>query len=275
MSNFQERQDRFITYLSRSGKTKETGNIYRNLVKNYFRFWDNPEVEVSEERIAFFLNALKESKYAAGYIGSTKYALKAYCAANQIPWQEGTYLFPIKSRDDERVFQPAFSLDQVGKLIRAVKKEEVTKGYLFLISLYGLRQNEAIKVKEEDIDFNKKTIFIKTSKGGEKREHLLPDIAKKFIDIDFKAKSHVDMKYHFGYICKLAGVEIKKGYGWHAIRRSLVTELFNLGHRSDQIEIFLRWSNKSRMVNRYNVPDLLRLDREILGNHPFLKFWEE
>lgn len=278
MSGYQEKHSRFLTYLEKSGKSKTTINQYGNLVNNYFNFYgNNPDIEVSEARIAFFLDSLKESDYSTSYINTTKYALKAFCVANKISWEEGTYLFPMKLREDETINQPAFSLDQVRTLIYKVKSEPgVGNGFLFLISTYGLRQKEARELKKEDIDYEKGTIYIRTAKGGMPRHHLLPDIAKKLIDIDFKPKSRTDMMMHFQYICEIAGVEIPKGegYGWHSIRRALVTELFNLDFREDQINQFLRWSNSSRIVHRYNKPDLFKLDREIFNNHPFLKFWE-
>ena len=68
------------------------------------------------------------------------------------------------------------------------------------------------------------------------------------------------------------------GYGWHAIRRALVTELVKADVSLLNILRFMRWSegsvrNEFSMVAIYAHKDQVSIDRSVFKVHPFLEAW--
>jgi len=173
--------------------------------------------------------------------------------------------------------KPAASFEEIEAMVKAVRgnsgPEEV---YLALSSIYGLRRQELCLVRKEDIDFDKQTIFVKTIKGGERRDQLLcPEIIPILQTYDFKNYSVFQMSALYRRICAAAQVEVPDGCGWHAVRRLLDTELVKRFGKLDT-HIFFRWklSSSSLMEERYFTEDPLAVDRRVLSNgHPFVPLW--
>jgi integrase len=72
-------------------------------------------------------------------------------------------------------------------------------------------------------------------------------------------------------LCKKAGVEYHRRRSWHAFRRSLVTDLLNLGVPEVKVYDFLRWSRRE-VIFKYYMPDPKVIDQEIFEVHPYLPF---
>lgn len=279
----------YSNYLHKSGKSKKTIKFYSQLIKNYFRF--TGQLIIGEKRLAFFLHNLEKEKYSISYRRAVYYALKSYCKYKKITWEEGNCLFLPKNREEEESGQdfdyiaselkskPVFTVDQVKQLIYMVRREKniFLNGYLLFSTIYGLRVSELAAIRQADVDFDNNLFFVKTAKGGVRTTHLFPFQIHQHVDINFEFIHTQRLSDHFKDICQSAKVEIglQHGWGWHAIRRTLVTELLKLGHRESDIHSFMRWKGgkESSMVERYNVPDHIGLDRKILMNHPFVRFW--
>ncbi len=134
----------------------------------------------------------------------------------------------------------------------------------------GLRVSEAVNLRLEDIDTERKLIYIKGAKGRKDRFTLLSDTTLKTIRIyiefykpevwlfpSIDKKSHITTRTAervFEQACEKAG--IAKGVSIHSLRHSFATHLLEsgvdlryiqelLGHKSSKTtEIYTHVSNK-------------------------------
>jgi hypothetical protein len=72
----------------------------------------------------------------------------------------------------------------------------------------------------------------------------------------------------------------KENYGWHAIRRSLATELLYRDVSLINVVRFMRWSDGSLkgdfgMLAIYGKRNQEEVDRSVFKVHPFLPIWSE
>jgi len=148
----------------------------------------------------------------------------------------------------------------------------------------GLRVSEVVKLRHEDIDFQRKLIHVKGGKGRKDRYTILSDVA---VEILYEyLKEYGESKYLFPFrdrekhlttrsvekifsdACKKAGV--KKNATAHSLRHSFATHLLEsgvdlryiqelLGHKSSKkTEVYAHVSNKE--LNKIKNPlDSLQL----------------
>lgn len=182
--------------------------------------------------------------------------------------------------DSEDVVKLAATFEELEAMIAAAKNGSLPPGaspYLALSSIYGLRREELCRVAREHLNFDEKTIYVLTAKGGERRRQLLcNEIIPYLAEYDFKKQySPWKMSELYRIISAKAGIELKDGSGWHGPRYYLVSALVDLFGEL-HAHIFLRWkiSSSSAMVERYYSVDPLQIDRRILGGgHPLVPLW--
>ena len=187
---------------------------------------------------------------------------------------------------------PALTREEVEQLIK--NRELYSKGerfYLAIGTILAPRRIELARIKKRHIQGN--TIYIDTAKHGEKRTHLIPDEIMPYIEAYRPRENNVSsLSAMFDRICKKGLGESKKGYGWHAFRRTIDTLLPIALAKADKpltlIGYFLRWSRRSSgarflgtpMGGVYARPEILSsdpffIDREVFEVHPFLPSWKE
>lgn len=216
--------------------------------------------------------------------------LKRLVEANNWPW-------PFTSDDkpvaEEEPFAPAFMPEEIETLIKA--RDEYSKGELFYLALsttWGLRREEMVRIRKRD--YNEQTIKIKIAKqkGRALRvEHIIPDEINSILqDYHPKLKSRGSLTYAFYRVLNKAGIERRKGYGWHSIRRTLRTLLeWNLAENRLPLSLvadYMGWSKTQKgivyggtpMLGVYAHPEIMSadpfgIDRLVLGVHPFVKHW--
>ncbi len=157
--------------------------------------------------------------------------------------------------------------------------QQVPDRYLAFVALstiYGLRRGEMVNLKKTDINDH---LFINTAKGGTPTTHQIPDCIRPYL----RAFEPTDARYMtriFRRICRTCGIKIGSMYGWHSIRRALVTELILTNASALNIVRFMRWSDSGSfkgefgMLALYAQKDQNKIDQEIFNVHPFLKYWE-
>jgi len=210
--------------------------------------------------------------------------------ANDWPW-------PFTSDDrpvaEEEPFAPAFTPEEIETLIKA--REEYSKGecfYLAVSTTWGLRREEMVRIRKRD--YNEQTIKIKTAKHGRRVEHMIPEEIYPLLLNYHPSLTNVNsLSFTFYRILDKAGVERRKGYGWHSVRRTLRTLLeWNLAENRLPLSLvadFMGWSRTSKgivygggaaMLGVYSHPEILSsdpfaTDKMVLNVHPFLHFWGE
>ncbi len=174
--------------------------------------------------------------------------------------------------------KPELSLEEVEKMVGAAKSvlalPEIC--YLALSSIYGLRCGELCAVRKEHLDFDAKTIFVLTEKGGERRQQLLcEEIIPILRSYNFETNfSHWQMSAMWWRVCSATGVNLGDGSGWDSFRRTISTILRPICGSLD-IKIFLRWkiSASSDMTERNFSGDVLEADARVLEMHPIVRLW--
>lgn len=213
--------------------------------------------------------------------------LKKLADANNWPW-------PFTSDDkpvaEEEPFAPAFTPKEIETLIRA--RDKYSKGELFYLAVsttWGLRREEMVRINKRD--YTEVSIKIKTAKHGRRVEHIIPDEINPILqNYHPRLKSRGSLTYVFYRVLNKAGIERRKGYGWHSIRRTLRTLLeWNLAENRLPLSLvadYMGWSRTQKgivyggapMLGVYSHPEIIStdpfaIDRLVLGVHPFLKHW--
>ena len=140
-------------------------------------------------------------------------------------------------------------------------------------------------------DYTDTSIKIKTAKHGPRVEHLIPDEIKPILQSYHPQLTNINSLSHMFYrILDKAGMEQRKGYGWHSVRRALRTVLeWNLGEKRLPLSLvadFMGWSKRQKgivyggapMLGVYSHPEIMSndpfvVDRLVLSAHPFVKLW--
>jgi integrase len=303
-----EIMERFRAELS--GSSQHTQKDRAFYAQKFLEFaGDRPFEEWNKRMVNDFLERLKDEGYAPGTIRkiysivkrvfdaaksvyeADKYklissvnpndpgALAQVLKAMALPgptWDLGKRSAPrVNSRD---TVKPTVTLEQIRAMVEAAK--DLGDGYtpyLCLSSIYGLRRAELCRVRREHIDFEGRTIYILTAKGGEQRYQLLCEEAVPYlIECNFPPLSLFQMSSIYHRICAKAGIALEEGTGWHAPRRFLDTELVKLFGELPT-HIFLRWklSSSSQMVERYFSAggDPIEIDKMVLKDHPVVPLW--
>lgn len=131
------------------------------------------------------------------------------------------------------------SKDEAQAMLGATKNQK-HKLALGLLYYGGLRLNEVRKLKWQDLDFVRKTIHIKKSKGDRDRIVFLHERLKQFLDsngirkegfILFSERGSVYSERSIQQIVKSAAkrAEIKKKVHPHTLRHSFATHLLEAG----------------------------------------------
>ena len=185
----------------------------------------------------------------------------------------------MKKVQDSDVSRPILEPEDVVKMIK-VGREVLDRRELALLALattYGLRREEMCNTSEPVITDGH--ITISAIKGSMKTTHLIPEEIADYIK-DFRADSTSYATMAFASIVKKTGVEVDKGFGWHAIRRSLATELMMVEISGLNVLRFMRWSEgvltgDLGMLRLYAKKEQGRIDSEVFRVHPFLGAWTD
>ena len=168
------------------------------------------------------------------------------------------------------------SKEEIAKILSVVSNIK-HKSILMLVYSAGLRVSEVVKLRPEDIDSDRKLIFIKGDKGRKDRYTTLSNVALETLRIYYKSVKPKDWLFPgqkggrhistrtvekvFEDAVEKAG--IKKEISVHSLRHSYATHLLEsgtdlryiqelLGHRSSKTtEIYTHVSKKSigKIVN--------------------------
>lgn len=218
--------------------------------------------------------------------------LKKLAVANEWPWPFTSDDTPVP---EEEPFAPAFTPEEIETLIKA--RDEYSKGecfYLATSTTWGPRRQEMLTIRKRD--YNEQTIKIKIAKQKGKLlrvEHMIPDEIYAILQNYHPNLTNIDsLSYIFYRILEKAGIERRKGYGWHSVRRTLRTVLeWNLAENRLPLSLvadFMGWSKTTKgivyggapMLGVYAHPEIMSgdpfaTDKLVLNIHPFLHFWVE
>ena len=301
--------DHFLSELSQSSEHTRQGRAF--YAQKFLSFaGDRPLSEWNKSLVNDFLRQVRKEGYAPGTIRSVygivkrvfdsgkavheaektrlisevdpnaAGAIAQLIKALSLPgpnWDLGKRSAPRVEAED--MVKPATTFEEMEIMIAAARDGILTsaeKAYLALSSIYGFRREELCRVRPDHLDFGKKTIYVLTCKGGERRNQLLCDEVIPYLqDYGFKEGiSPYNMSAMYWRIMAKSGLKPKEGSGWHSNRRYLDTVLLDLCGELET-KIYLRWkmSSSSEMVQRYYSRDPLDVDDKVLSTHPLVPLW--
>lgn len=277
-------------------RSRSAQRQYPLVIKRYLASTD-PESIFTRQGVNEYLAKLTREKKGGNTKRFTYYIIKKFFQVNGQDWPfpRGA---PPKTPAHE-LNAPAMPSQDIEKLITNRQSLETWEaGIIALSTTFGIRQEEVVRVKPQDVYDGK--IFIRTAKHGVEREQLLPEVIAPYVqawasldDRHRPAKPTLFVQFHS--ICGRCGVKTEKGMGLHGIRRQLATELSRSGRLAVELVArgvatpemmgsglnlvavyqFLRWSLPSAfgMLGVYSrLPDDL-VDQAVLAAHPWLHLW--
>jgi hypothetical protein len=181
-----------------------------------------------------------------------------------------------KVRDSD-IRRPMLSYEEVCLIIRRGKQLLSARelAYLALSSTYGLQREELSRLGRID-----GKVTVGTVKGGPVTTHVVPVEIKPYL-AGYERTGVRYMSFIFGRIVMKLGISLAgENYGWHAIRRSLATELLYRDVSLINVVRFMRWSDGSLkgefgMLAIYGKRNQEEIDRSVFKVHPFLPIWSE
>ncbi|MEM7375006.1 MAG: site-specific integrase [Bacteroidota bacterium] len=150
-----------------------------NTIKTYAHFFRqllayyperHPQELQKEDLMRFLLHGVKQKKWSESAQNQAINAVKYYF--EKVLGQEKTY-FELRPRRSQQL-PGVFSEKEVLAIFRAVENLK-HKTILMLIYSAGLRIGESIRIRIEDINFERKSVFIKAGKGKKDRYSVLSE----------------------------------------------------------------------------------------------------
>lgn len=222
-----------------------------------------------------FLNYITRSGGSSNYVRWSYYVLRQFYKSLGIEFPLSARELPPLPGPDE-MNAPVFTHDYVERFITTVKKrgDAGMKAYLALSTTYGFRRCELTRFQNSNISNG--LLGVKAVKGGQLREHLIPEEIVSYIDgYHFKQVSEQTLTNIFHRMQKLSALPQNLGDGYHAFRRALITELLGAGVPIPYVYSFIGWklSSKLGIMGVYTRPDPRTRDGLIYSKHPFLPLW--
>ena len=274
-----------------SPRLRAPGTITTYLCRaNMYLNWLDGRYPPTDDDTRLYISVKRQEGSVEGSLAAIFSALKKLHLSCHWKWEFTGDDRPLPSSE---VNAPAFTEEELATLIH--NREEYSRGetfYLALSTIFAPRREELSRVHKRDI--KDEAIYIRTAKKGPPRWHLIPDEIMPIVN-DYRPKELKPdaLTKMFHRICIKGLGDSMKGYGWHSVRRSILTlGLINLAKADLPLTYwaeYMRWSRKaigqvfmgSAMAGHYTHPEILAagdpysLDRKILELHPILHYWRE
>lgn len=214
---------------------------------------------------------VNQKKVAASTLNIIISALKFYYGEVL----QKNFIYEIKRPKKDKKLPVVLGNEEVKRILNAISNIK-HKVILMLVYSGGLQVGEIIKLRPEDIDSNRKLIYIRASKGRKDRYTLLSNVAlqtlreywkkekpQKWLFPSWNKEKHITartVQKIFQNACKKDG--ISKDVSVHSLRHSFATHLLEsgiylryiqepLGHKSSKTtEIYTHLSTKKSFCNK-------------------------
>jgi integrase/recombinase XerD len=204
----------------------------------YFHPRHPRQIEETDIR-SYLLYLLEEKRFSAATVNQVFNALRfLYVELYKMPFTIGSLPRPKK----EKQLPVVLSQEEVLRVLEAIDNLK-HKTILMLIYSAGLRIGEAVRLKIEDVDGERKLIYLKSAKGKKDRYTLLSDVALENLREYFKAyrpkeylfegapgRKHIAERSVQEVFKRAAGMAgIRKHVTVHSLRHSFATHLLESG----------------------------------------------
>ena len=221
------------------GFSSKTVRAYTGHMKRLAAFINKIPAELKEDEIKKYLLKLIEQGCKYSYVQQALSAVKFYFTAVAGTNHKVTGIpFPRK----EKQLPEVLSQNEVSSVFKCVDNLKL-KAILFIIYSAGLRVGEAVRLKKEDIDYQRMVIKVMQGKGRKDRYTLLSlrasNLLKEYIKVykpdewlfeGAEPGSHLterSVQRVFENACQKAKIE--RRISVHALRHSFATHLLEQG----------------------------------------------
>ena len=218
-----------------------------------------------------YVDRLIERKYKRRSITSMLDGVKYLFHVMNWPW-------PLRPRDlhiglpEGKTEAPVISNDDIAKMIYGVQGAPYPYPQLVALStMFGLRNIELTRAMGAGCDGQK--LIIQTAKLGDIREHKIPDALSGILTFKPMVMSGDTVHRAFDAVMKAYVRPPKTGEGFHAVRRSLVTNLINQHIHPYVLAKFMGWTIARETPYTYYHPTPEAVEIEIMQAHPFYPIW--
>jgi len=143
----------------------------------------------------------------------------------------------------------SLSIEEFTKLMAVVKNKKFKLAF-GLGFFSGLRVSEVVKLKQEHIDYNRRSILIQDSKWDKDRVVPLPKKMPihyfKLLPLKYKNVKSGSRSLQIAFLKYLKAANIvKEGLSFHSLRHSFATHAIQKGMPLNQVQLLLGHSNIS------------------------------
>jgi len=233
--------------------SRRTIKSYIRINRDFLLFSGKTPKEIENKDIKEYLYyVVNQKKVAASTLNVIINALKFYYGEVL----KRNFIYEIKRPPKDKKLPVVLSKEEGKKILNATSNIK-HKAILMLMYSGGLRVGATIKLRPEDIDANRKLIYIRTSKGRKDRYTLLSNVAlqtlqeyekkekpQKELFPSWNKEKHITaraVQKIFQNACRKA--KVNKDVSVHSLRHSFATHLLDSGIDLRYIQELLR--NKS------------------------------
>ena len=243
----------FRKELQNLGYSKNVVNNYPKQVKKFLEHQKKHFTEITTQDILEYHSHLKTTigtrtgkPFSESYIHSILLAIKLYFEYLQRAGaiQINPYQLKIKSPKSEE--RKIFTQEEIKHLYS--KSNQLQTIILHLCYACGMRRNEAVELKINDIDLENCLLYIRKGKG--KKRRVIPFTKQVKKDIEFflsveknKTENLLNITAtriyeEFKKLLKKAGLENQK-FTLHCLRHTIATQLLEQGMELEKVRDFL------------------------------------
>ena len=233
---------KMIKYLKLKEYSQHTIKAYEQQVINFFRRTNLETEEVTSQDIVLYIEKIKSiAGYSKPYIVQFISALKCYYKHGTGTAFNPAAKIPLPKK--EHKYPDILSRHEVELIIKRGTYNIKHEFLLMLIYSSGLRVNEAVKLKKEDVDIERKMLHIRGGKGNKDRFVMLSDTAasvferyrnrvfiRNWLFPGASEDSHLSVRSAqavFYQACERTGIE--KNVSIHSLRHAFATHLLEDG----------------------------------------------
>ena len=243
----------FRKELQNLGYSKNVVNNYPKQVKKFLEHQKKHFTEITTQDILEYHSHLKTTigtrtgkPFSESYIHSILLAIKLYFEYLQRTGAIKINPYQLKIKSPKSEERKIFTKEEIHKLYS--KSNQLQTIILHLCYACGMRRNEAVELKINDIDLENCLLYIRKGKG--KKRRVIPFTKQVKKDIEFflsveknKTENLLNITAtriyeEFKKLLKKSGLENKK-FTLHCLRHTIATQLLEQGMELEKVRDFL------------------------------------
>lgn len=229
-------KDQMVDHMVLNGYSERTIENYTGCVSVFAHFFNKSPLEISIEEVTRFFLHLRESKKSEATVHLYYFALRYFYKMHKVVGR----MPQIRLKRSNKV-PPVFSKNEVGALLGECTSYRY-KALFSIIYSAGLRISEALNLRIEDIDYDRKQIYVRRAKNNKDRFTLLANTTMNELCFYLKMYKPTSILFY-------SGVEKDKKMSQDTVRKEFKRILYNAGIRKKAFVHTLRHSFATHLLD--------------------------